>query len=228
MACRLPEAPPSAGDRRDLGRAGLPRDVARRARRGRRYRPGVRAALVAVALLGGLRRGGGVLPAHPGRLGAPDGGRAARGPADRPGRGGGRRARRPREPAAPVGARGRARCGDGALRSHRVGDHPAGMVGVAVFYGAYRCVLVVVDARLQERIESRSRATVTSVAGVGTEHRHLRRVRGMGPRRDSAGGGARRADRRRAADAASHAGVVGSGAPVGRHPPWRGRQTAAA
>ncbi|GAA3053992.1 MFS transporter [Pseudonocardia yunnanensis] len=48
-------------------------------------------------------------------------------------------------------------------------DHPAGIAAVAVFYGAYRCVLVVVDARLQERIESRSRATVTSVAGVGTD-----------------------------------------------------------
>jgi MFS family permease len=48
-------------------------------------------------------------------------------------------------------------------------DHPAGIAAVAVFYGAYRCVLVVVDARLQERIESRSRATVTSVAGIGTD-----------------------------------------------------------
>jgi hypothetical protein len=50
-----------------------------------------------------------------------------------------------------------------------LGAHPAGIAAVAVFYGAYRCVLVVVDARLQERIESRSRATVTSVAGVGTD-----------------------------------------------------------
>jgi MFS family permease len=46
---------------------------------------------------------------------------------------------------------------------------PAGVAAVAVFYGAYRAVLVVVDARLQERIEGRSRATVTSVAGLGTE-----------------------------------------------------------
>jgi MFS family permease len=48
-------------------------------------------------------------------------------------------------------------------------DRPAGIAALAVFYGAYRCVLVVVDARLQERIESRSRATVTSVAGIGTD-----------------------------------------------------------
>jgi MFS family permease len=47
--------------------------------------------------------------------------------------------------------------------------HPAGVVAVAGFYGGYRAVLVVVDARLQERITGRSRATVTSVAGLGTQ-----------------------------------------------------------
>lgn len=47
--------------------------------------------------------------------------------------------------------------------------HPVGVAAVAAFYGGYRAVLVVVDARLQERIASRSRATVTSVAGLGTE-----------------------------------------------------------
>lgn len=47
--------------------------------------------------------------------------------------------------------------------------HPAGIAAVAVFYGLYRCSLVVVDARMQDRIDSRSRATVTSVAGVGTD-----------------------------------------------------------
>lgn len=47
--------------------------------------------------------------------------------------------------------------------------HPGGIAAVAVFYGAYRAVLVVVDARLQDRIDGRSRATVTSVAGLGTE-----------------------------------------------------------
>jgi MFS family permease len=50
-----------------------------------------------------------------------------------------------------------------------VAGHPAGVVAVAVFYGGYRAVLVVLDARLQERIASASRATVTSVAGLGTE-----------------------------------------------------------
>jgi MFS family permease len=47
--------------------------------------------------------------------------------------------------------------------------HPAGLAGVAVFYGLYRMVLVVVNARLQQRIEGPARATVTSVAGLGTE-----------------------------------------------------------
>lgn len=47
--------------------------------------------------------------------------------------------------------------------------HPVGLLGVAAFYGLYQLVLVVADARLQQRIDGRSRATVTSVAGLGTE-----------------------------------------------------------
>ena len=46
---------------------------------------------------------------------------------------------------------------------------PAGMVLVAAFYGAYRMVLVVLQARLQDRIGGPARATVTSVAGLATE-----------------------------------------------------------
>jgi hypothetical protein len=46
---------------------------------------------------------------------------------------------------------------------------PVGVAGVAVFYGLYRMVAVVVDARLQRRIEGPARATVTSVAGLGIE-----------------------------------------------------------
>jgi MFS family permease len=44
-----------------------------------------------------------------------------------------------------------------------------GVIGVAAFYALYRAVLVVVDARCQERITGTARATVTSVAAVGTE-----------------------------------------------------------
>jgi MFS family permease len=47
--------------------------------------------------------------------------------------------------------------------------YPAGLVVVSAFYGLYRVVLVVVDARLQDRIEGSARATVTSVAGFGVE-----------------------------------------------------------
>lgn len=47
--------------------------------------------------------------------------------------------------------------------------HPAGLVAVTAFYGVYRMVAVVADTRLQDRIEGPSRATVTSVAALGTE-----------------------------------------------------------
>ncbi|GAA1303378.1 MFS transporter [Saccharothrix xinjiangensis] len=47
--------------------------------------------------------------------------------------------------------------------------HAAGLVAVALFYGAYRLVWVAAEARLQERITGGARATVTSVAGLGSE-----------------------------------------------------------
>ena len=47
--------------------------------------------------------------------------------------------------------------------------HPVALVGVALYYGLYRSVLVVADARLQERITGPARATVTSVANVVAE-----------------------------------------------------------
>jgi hypothetical protein len=40
---------------------------------------------------------------------------------------------------------------------------------VAAFYGLYRLVLVLVEARLQQVIETGARATVTSVASLATE-----------------------------------------------------------
>jgi MFS family permease len=46
---------------------------------------------------------------------------------------------------------------------------PVAIAGVALFYGGYRAVLAVVDARMQDRIDSASRATVTSVAGMGAD-----------------------------------------------------------
>jgi MFS family permease len=44
---------------------------------------------------------------------------------------------------------------------------PVGLLGVALFYGLYRLVYLVADARLQDQITSDARATVTSVAELG-------------------------------------------------------------
>ncbi|WP_197321612.1 MFS transporter [Saccharomonospora sp. NB11] len=46
---------------------------------------------------------------------------------------------------------------------------PGGLVGVALFYAAYRAVLVVATTWLQRRIDDPARATVTSFVGAGTE-----------------------------------------------------------
>jgi MFS family permease len=46
---------------------------------------------------------------------------------------------------------------------------PAAIVLLGLFYGLYRFVLVHIETELQHRIESESRATVTSVAGLGSE-----------------------------------------------------------
>lgn len=46
---------------------------------------------------------------------------------------------------------------------------PPALAGLALAYGAYHFVLVVVDTRLQGRIEGPARATVTSLASLGTE-----------------------------------------------------------
>ncbi|NHC15057.1 MFS transporter [Motilibacter sp. E257] len=52
-----------------------------------------------------------------------------------------------------------------AALAHRAG----GMAAVAVFYGLYRYVLVFAEARLQDEVRGPARATVTSVAGLGSE-----------------------------------------------------------
>jgi hypothetical protein len=46
---------------------------------------------------------------------------------------------------------------------------PAALAAVALAYALYLAVLVVAEARLQERITGPHRATVTSVAGLGIE-----------------------------------------------------------
>lgn len=47
--------------------------------------------------------------------------------------------------------------------------NPAGVVGIAVAFGIFGWALVVADAALQDRLNSGSRATVTSIAGMGEE-----------------------------------------------------------
>ncbi|GAA5198986.1 MFS transporter [Rugosimonospora acidiphila] len=56
-----------------------------------------------------------------------------------------------------------------ALGAAALVHRPVALAAVAVFYALYRLVLVLVDTRLQERIASGARATVTSVAGLGTD-----------------------------------------------------------
>lgn len=60
-------------------------------------------------------------------------------------------------------------CGVAALAAAAAVDQPAGLVGVGLFYGLYRMVLVVADTRLQESITGSARATVTSMAALGSE-----------------------------------------------------------
>ncbi|WP_345469508.1 MFS transporter [Actinoallomurus oryzae] len=46
---------------------------------------------------------------------------------------------------------------------------PVGLVAVAVAFGAFQWAIVAADLRLQERVSDGARATLTSVAGFGTE-----------------------------------------------------------
>ena len=59
--------------------------------------------------------------------------------------------------------------GVAALAAAAVADQPAGLLGVGLFYGLYRMVLVVADTRLQDSITGSARATVTSMASLGSE-----------------------------------------------------------
>lgn len=174
LASRLPDSRPATheDDGLEAGDDGEPSGYLTVLRSGLAEaagRPAIRAAVLAVAVLGGLdgleeydtllARDWGMATAQipvavlgvplAGAAGAAFGGRAGR--------------LRPSLLAALLGV------GVTALVAAALVRHPAGLVGVSVFYGLYRLVLVVVDARLQERIEGPSRATVTSLAGFGTE-----------------------------------------------------------
>jgi MFS family permease len=62
-----------------------------------------------------------------------------------------------------VGAAGIALAGGAAI------DHPTGIFAIAAGYGALQLAITLADIRLQERIESGARATVTSVSNVLAE-----------------------------------------------------------
>ncbi|GGM13104.1 MFS transporter [Streptomyces fumigatiscleroticus] len=55
------------------------------------------------------------------------------------------------------------------LAAGAVSGTPAGLVLVAVAFGGFQLATVLADARLQRRIEGTARATLTSVAELGTE-----------------------------------------------------------
>ncbi|MEV0386591.1 MFS transporter [Nonomuraea sp. NPDC050643] len=55
-----------------------------------------------------------------------------------------------------------------ALAAGAASGHAAGFVPIAVAFGAFQLAGVLADVRLQERITGPARATVTSVAGLGT------------------------------------------------------------
>ncbi|AQZ67549.1 putative transport protein [[Actinomadura] parvosata subsp. kistnae] len=55
-----------------------------------------------------------------------------------------------------------------AMAAGALSGHPAGFVAIAVAVGAFQLAQVLADVRLQERISGPARATVTSVAGLGT------------------------------------------------------------
>jgi MFS family permease len=160
LALRFPEAPRGSDDEGGTLRSGV-RTALRR--------PGTLLVVVAVALIGGLDAveeyfpvlaadRGVAVPVVPlavlgislaGAAGAALGGRAARLP-DR---------------ALPV----LLLVAGGLLAAGAALPAVAALAAVAVFYALYLAVLVVAEARLQDRISGPYRATLTSVAGVGVE-----------------------------------------------------------
>ncbi|GAB88562.1 MFS transporter [Gordonia rhizosphera] len=59
--------------------------------------------------------------------------------------------------------------GAGALAAGAMTGHPAGIVLVSFGFAVFGWSLVIADAMLQDRVPSRSRATTTSIVGVGEE-----------------------------------------------------------
>ncbi|PRX99020.1 MFS transporter [Allonocardiopsis opalescens] len=79
--------------------------------------------------------------------------------------------------------------GGAAMAAGAVSGSPLGILGVAAAFGAFQLATVVADARLQARITGSSRATVTSLAGLGTELTTLAVYAGYGAASAAAGHG---------------------------------------
>ena len=77
----------------------------------------------------------------------------------------------------------------GSLAAAGLVAHPAGIVGVTIFYGLYRLAVVIADTRLQERIDGPARATdvtVLALLAAVTVPGRLGRTRAGGARPDPA------------------------------------------
>jgi hypothetical protein len=161
-ALRLPE-PPRVPDAEDDG-AGLATALVTALRR-----PGLLVLVLALAVLGGLDAVEEYFPVMAGTWGVPAGavplavlavpltGAAGAALAGRAGR------LRVRTLAALLAAAAV------LLGLAALWGRPGALAVVAAFYGLYLAVLVVAQARLQDRIRGRYRATITSVAAVGVE-----------------------------------------------------------
>ena len=91
---------------------------------------------------------------------------------------------------------------------------PVGLAAVSVGYGLYRMVAVAFEIRLQDRITGPSRATVSSVAALGTELSGLLLLGRMGSGRDDRCHGAH--DGRRHPGHRGHGSVRGRGSRLRR------------
>jgi MFS family permease len=162
LGLRFPEPPRTTGDDEEDG--GLRAGVTAALRR-----PGLLLLVGALALVGGIDAIEEYVPVAAGSWGVPTGAvplavlavplTGAAGAAL-----GGRAGRLPAgAPAALLALAG------GLLAVAALWARPAALAALALFYGCYLAVLVVAEARLQERITGRHRATITSVAALGIE-----------------------------------------------------------
>ncbi len=165
LATRLPEPPRVSADDEGPGfvrtlRAGLSESV--------RSRP-VRGAVIALAVLAGFDAIEEYTPVLASEWGVPTGAvPAALLAIPLCGRGG-CHARAPGARVRTAHAHPVMLIGAASLAAALLVARPTGLAGIAAFYGVHRLMIVVADARLQSQIDGGARATVTSVASLGSE-----------------------------------------------------------